>query len=148
MRYAGIPSLLLPVPQGWEDRSQLILAVAGEGFRRNLLVVVEDLSGRSEKDFVEGHLETLAATFAHLSVRLEEPVKLGAHEGQLLDYDFTSDGLRYRQRQFLVFRGERAYCFTYSDTSDRFEEHVQAMEQLVGGMRFVDEGRPADAFEV
>ncbi|KOX34357.1 hypothetical protein ADK67_03720 [Saccharothrix sp. NRRL B-16348] len=148
MLYAGISGVMIPVLPGWEDLSQLTLAAVCDGFRHNLVLTVRESSERSAKVFAEDHVANLYVTLADISMNLEEPVAFGPHDGWLFDYEFTSNGNVFRQRQFFVFRGERVYNFTYTDLSDRFEANMEIMEQIIGGTRFAEDGPSHDRFEV
>jgi len=147
MQYAGLPEVYLPIPSGWEDRSQIIVVQGGDDeFRRNIVVVQEPLRARTVDEFIESHLETLNQTFTGFSLRLREPVAFGHHHGHLLDYGFTASEKAYRQRQFIVPHGDAIYTFTYSDLALRFDPGVVIMEQVVGATRLGEVRSGDDAF--
>jgi len=136
VRHARFPGVILPIPPGWEDRSQLIV-VSNEGvdFRANIVVVKEELKDRSLEEFIDQHIGTLRNTFEGFSLGLEEPASFGPHRGHLIDYSFVAAGKSYRQRQFMVVAQGLVYTFTYSNTAAAFDPGLALFEQVVGNSR-------------
>ncbi|MEU4742412.1 DcrB-related protein [Actinosynnema sp. NPDC023658] len=148
MLHAGISGVMMPVLPGWEDLSQITVAAVRDGFRHNLVLTVRELCGRTVKAFIDDHIANLYGTLADFMMNLEESVAFGRHDGRLIDYEFTSNGDAFRQRQFFVFRGERVYNFTYTDLLGQFEANMTIMEQIIGSTRFAEDGPSNDRFEV
>ncbi len=147
MRHAGLPGVILPIPPGWEDRSQLII-VSGEGadFRANIVVVNEELKDRSLEEFIDHQIGTLRETFDGFSLQLEEPASFGPHRGHLIDYGFVAAGKSYRQRQFMVVAQGLVYTFTYSNTAADFDPGLALLEQVASNARIMNQQRGPDVF--
>ncbi len=139
--------MILPIPPGWEDRSQLIiLSDEGADFRANIVVVKEELKDRSLEEFIDKHIGTLRETFDGFSLGLDEPASFGPHQGHLIDYGFAAAGKFYRQRQFMVVAQGLVYTFTYSNTATEFDPGLALLEQVVGNTRIVSQQRGPDVF--
>jgi hypothetical protein len=124
--------IVLHMPPGWEDRSQLIIiATEGEEFRANLVVVKEPLKGRILVNFAGQHLDDLNETFDAFEILTEGPHVLGIHSGYLVEYTFIADGIKYQQSQFFVAVAGTVYSFTFSDLKDRFAASRGLAHQMI-----------------
>ena len=129
----------MPIPSGWEDRTQLILVADGSGdFRPNIVVTRAPLAVRTMERFLNQHQKALDDAYEGFEVRASAPVVIGPHHGHLLDYDFTAAGKMYRQRQFMVVVQEIFYTFTHSHLGEKFEAGLPAMERIVGAAKILE----------
>jgi len=142
MEFAGLPEVKLPVPPGWDDRSQLIIVSdsRSEVFRANIVVVSEPRGERSMEEFVDDHLGTLDQTFEGFRLYFDQPATLGAYDGYLIDYGFSVQERGYRQRQFFTIAGRTIFTFTYSDTAEGFPDSVAVLEQVVSNAKILGSG--------
>jgi hypothetical protein len=148
MEYAGLPEVKLPVPPGWEDRSQLIIVSDSHSdvFRANIVVVSEPQGERNMEEFVDDHIGTLDRTFERFRLDFDQPATFGAYEGYLIDYAFTVQEREYRQRQFFTLANRTIFTFTYSDTADGFPASVGVLEQVVSKAKILGVGNGGYVF--
>lgn len=139
---AGLSDIVVELPDGWEDRSELsVISTTGSRFLANI-VVNKDGAGRysSFAAFHSASQETITKTFSgSLRMRTEMlfdgPVSFGPYDGHLLDYTMSDPRAAYRQRRFSTVANGAYYLFTYSNTVEEFAQGSAILEWLVGGAR-------------
>ncbi|HZH02841.1 MAG TPA: DcrB-related protein [Myxococcaceae bacterium] len=124
--------MVLPIPNGWEDRSQAIaVSPTGNDFRANVVVVSEPIKpGEKIEQFAARHVETLKQTFEGFQVVTEGAKKLGAFEGFWREYVFSAAGKKYGQIQYHALAENSIYTFTYSDVADRMAKAKPQVEAM------------------
>ncbi len=124
--------MVLPIPSGWEDRSQAIaVSPTGNDFRANVVIVSEPMkAGEKIEQFAERHLQTLKQTFEGFKVVSEGLKKLGPFEGFWREYAFAAGGKNYGQIQYHAVAENSIYTLTYSDVAEKMAKtrgQVEAM---------------------
>lgn len=126
--------MVLPIPSGWEDRSQAIaVSPTGNEFRANVVIVSEPMkAGEKIEQFAERHLQTLKQTFEGFKVVSEGLKKLGAFEGFWREYAFSAGGKSYGQIQYHAVADNSIYTLTYSDVAEKMAKARGQVEAMFG----------------
>ncbi|MFL6448703.1 MAG: DcrB-related protein [Bryobacteraceae bacterium] len=114
--------LMLPLPAGWEDASQVIaIGQEDSGFRPNVIFSQEPaLAGENAAKFAARHVVPLRRTLVGYAILKEENTTFGPNSGFLREHTFRSDGRDMGQIQFYMVIAYRAYTFTFTHLKDKF----------------------------
>jgi len=127
--------LVVPLPLGWEDATQVVLAGESEGAFRPNLVIGHELGaqpGETAESFARRQLSHLRDALVDYAVVEERHAQFGALSGFLREHTFiASEGVRVQQLQFYVRVGATFYTFTYTHTAQRFGERRDEMLELL-----------------
>jgi hypothetical protein len=129
--------LSVPLPDGWEDASQVIaLGPEQEGFRPNLVFSQEDTErGETPERFAARQLPQLRQVLNGYRVVHEAPARFGPNSGFLRKHTFQMDRGAIGQFQFYVLLGGRCYTFTFTHLSELLDEARPLAERLFAQAR-------------
>jgi hypothetical protein len=129
--------LTLPLPDSWEDASQIIaLGADDNGFRPNLVFSHEPTKpGESAAEFAARQLPQLRAALTNFAVVEEGVARFGPNEGFLRDQTFSMERGEIRQLQFYVVMGMRVFTFTFTHLRDRLTSVRPLAESLFAQAR-------------
>jgi hypothetical protein len=149
MNYVRLDDCAIPVPEGWSDRTQLIIVAdgrEGDQFRPNVVMVRESTNGQSLKQLVETQLDALRETFDGFTITRSEHADFGPNDGELLEYKFTVEGREYRQIQFYVQYGDMFYTLTYSGSSETYGRDLPLAYRIFRQTQIGAPSLPGDEF--
>lgn len=134
--------LTIPLPDEWEDASQVIaLGPEDQGFRPNVVFSQEPTEpGETAADFAARQLEPLHRALTNYVLIEEQNIKLGPNAGFLREHKFSMDKGEIRQFQFYVIMGGRAYTFTFTHLEGRFESTRPTAKNLFAAARINPRG--------
>jgi hypothetical protein len=122
MRELRHDDLAIPLLDGWEDGTQVVIVTKpDQGFRPNLVVSQDPIENETAKEFAHRHLPMLKEALTHYELVSEAEIDLGPHSGFIREQSFTVNEQQLRQIQFYVIRGHTAYTMTFTHLAERFE---------------------------
>lgn len=129
--------LSVPLPDGWEDASQVIaLGLEEDGFRPNLVFSQEGTEpGESPDQFAARQLPELRMALTGYTVLREGPARFGPNFGYLREHAFHMDRGEIGQFQFYVLLGGRCYTFTFTHLRERLERVRPLAERMFAQAR-------------
>ena len=129
--------LSIPLPNTWEDASQVIaLGPEQGGFRVNLVVSQEPAAfGETSADFAERQKPALNAALQNYAVVEEGEKQFGLNTGFLRHHTFTLEKGRIGQLQFYCVLNGRCYTFTFTHLQELLPSAMPIAEGLFAGMR-------------
>ena len=80
--------------------------------------------------------EEFGATFASMEVTATESTALGGMEAVKYSFDATLAGKEYRYIVAATMRGSYIYYVTYTSTPEYYEEHLEALDQVLTHFAF------------
>lgn len=129
--------LSLPLPSGWFDASQLLLAGPEEnGFRPNLTITFQPVAeGITAEDYAKGFRVTLAQELTDYQVVKEGPARFGGLSGFLREQTFELEKVKVAQLQFCVVQQGLARTFTFTHRAARLESYRTFAESMLSSIQ-------------
>lgn len=128
--------VMLALPSGWEDGSQVIALGPVDGsFRPNLVVSREAARSETAEQFAKRQLPSLRSALKGLAVVAEGPASFGSNKGFLRQHTFTAQGAKLGQLQFYVLHGQFAYTLTFTHLANKLAGTRKLAEQLLGSVK-------------
>lgn len=124
--------LEVPLPDDWEDASQVIaLGPEVDGFRPNLVFSQEPTRpGETPEQFAARQLPQLRAVLRGYDVVDEGLQRFGPNAGYLRHHTFHMDRGEIEQLQFYVVLGGRCYTFTFTHLLGRLDSVRDIAEKM------------------
>lgn len=130
------------VPEGWTvDREQRIFAAYDPTDRTNVSIIayMPETSGMSVDEFFEMGTDLMTKTAdaeAFTLIGKNDSATLGTRPAMTYDFTYRIGGNTYRYRQLIAIYRGMFYTLTYTATEAHFEEHLDALEAIVGAFVF------------
>jgi hypothetical protein len=137
-------TLVVALPPGWEDQTQIVAAgpAARHGFRPNVVISFDKPDEQEELDhFVRRRIVDLKRSLSDFRLTSEGFMNYGRHVGYQIEYTFNANDLVIQQVQFYSFIGSQAWFLTYSDISPVFELERNVIEEVISGIVFIEESK-------
>jgi hypothetical protein len=129
--------LILPLPKGWSDASQIIaMGPIEDGFRTSLIVngdVARD--GESAEQYARRILPEVKKAAPGCDIVSEGAATFGVLSGWLREIAWSSAGLKLVQLQLHVISDGVARTFTYTQRADRIAATRAVAEHLFSAVR-------------
>lgn len=125
-------NLVVTLPDGWSDASQIVALGPDEGgFRPSLVVSLEPAQGaETAKALADRSLTALKKALRELDKIAEKPATLGGVAGVLREYTCQSAQGRMAQLQFYSVKNGQARTYTYSTTAEKLAAARPIAEKL------------------
>jgi hypothetical protein len=129
--------LTVPIPDGWEDASQVIaLGPEKDGFRCNLVFSQEPTKpGETATEFAARQLPQLRAALDGYILVREGEARFGPNSGFLREHTFSMEKADIAQLQFYVILGGRCYTFTFTDLERNLSSSRSTGERMFSRAR-------------
>jgi hypothetical protein len=139
---------MLPLPDGWSDRTAVTLAgpASVDGYVPNVVVTREALcSNLGLGGFAEGHLRLLREHAEEVSVLSTEEAQLGRTRALVRTVRFRiGDAPALVQLQAFVVGSGMGYALVGTTGEDGFAEAEPAFRRIFDGFQLSAEAAPAD----
>lgn len=130
----------LYIPTGWvvDEQTRFVAAYVSDNDRTSVSMEAFELENASMtvSEFWDSYADDFAATLSDMEMVSEDSMLLGGAAAVKYVYDATVTGDPYRFMQVVAIRGGTVYIFTYTATPEMYEEHLQAVEAILGYFTF------------
>jgi hypothetical protein len=119
----------VPLPQGWNDGTQIVVVgPAQDGFRANLVVAPSQPFPSADawaKEFLAG-----VKQFPGTAIKSHAATKVGMMTGYLVELIAPAGNRKAGQLVFYVASGAQGFTITYTDTPERVSKRTEALELI------------------
>lgn len=124
--------LVLRLPQGWEDGSQIIVLGPHDGaFRPNLVYSSEPArQAKTAEDFAELQRPQLEATLKEFQIIAEDEVQFGENHGFLRRHTFVMEQEKIEQLQFYIVVDDIVHTLTFTHLFGHLERFLHVAYRL------------------
>jgi len=131
-------NITVPLPDGWEDGTQLVALGKPDGrFRPNMVASQEPAKpGETTAQFAARTLSSLQRELPGYRLVREGDAQFGPNTGFLREHEFTTNGPQLAQLQFYVVLWEICFTCTFTHLADKFAGERATAEKMFAQTQF------------
>jgi hypothetical protein len=87
------------------------------------------------QQYTQSALNNFKTSQPNLAIQNETEISIGDTPGHAIAYNLSSSGVEYDVVKAWTVKGDKAFIFTYSTPSDRYDEFAGDVDKIIGSLK-------------